>query len=706
MKINRLFFVLSLHLWSATSFSQKAFRTEKDIAVFYPKDFDSVKTLPSVAVIRQLSKKYRLHAKWKVRPVFKTINGKNTIEVHCDPGTDLYGTGEVTGSLRRNGKNITLWNSDNGNYLQYDGDRLYQSHPWIIGVRKDGTAFGILADNTWKQQIKLGQPIQIISDGPSCRVVVIEKRSPQDVVKALAILTGTMQLPPMWALGYQQSRFSYYPQGQVKEIADNFRSRKIPLDVIWMDINYMDAFKVFTFDQKGYPDPKGLNDYLHSKSVKSVYMIDPGVKKEPGYSIYDQGTRGNYWIVDKNGLPFTGKVWPEQCVFPDFINPEVRGWWASLYRNFMSLGIDGVWNDMNEPSVFNGYEGSMPPDNKHKGGKSFPDGPHLRYHNIYGMMMVKATREGILKANPTKRPFVLSRSNFLGGQRYAATWTGDNKSSFDHLKVSIPMSINLGLSGQPFSGPDIGGFSENCNDTLFSQWISIGAYYPFCRNHSSIETVAQEPWSFNQETENVSRTAINRRYRLLPYLYTLFRDASISGMPIMQPVFFADIKDASLRSEEQAFMLGADLMIVPRWATGVKMPKGNWLDVPFEGTDDGYQALVKIRAGAIVPIGNVIQSTEQYNAEQITLLINLDKKGIATGALYDDEKDGIGYTKGDYTLLQYSASTKGDRLSVLIKQTEGDRKLEQRCRIGLVTKNGIHFSNWQKGNSIVMDIKK
>ncbi|WP_256010386.1 TIM-barrel domain-containing protein [Desertivirga xinjiangensis] len=704
MKANRFLVLLLFNFYFCYSFAQLSFRVEKDIAVFYPKDFDSVQTLPSPAVIHTLHKKYDLPEKWTLLPEFKSIAGKSIVEIKYEPGTDLYGTGEVTGSLLRNGKNVTLWNSDNGNYLQFNGERLYQSHPWVLGVRKEGTAFGILADHTWKQQIKLGESIQIISDGPTFRVIVIEKKSPQEVIKCLASLTGTMQLPPMWALGYQQSRFSYYPQGQVKEIADNFRSKKIPIDVIWMDINYMDEFKIFTFDPKGYPDPKELNNYLHSKNVKSVYMIDPGVKKQAGYEVYDEGEERNYWIKNSRNQPYVGKVWPEQCVFPDFINPEVQTWWSSLYKNFMDLGIDGVWNDMNEPSVFNGPEGSMPPDNMHKGGNSFPDGPHLRYHNIYGMMMVQATRKGILDANPGKRPFVLSRSNFLGGQRYAATWTGDNKSSFEHLKTSIPMSINLGLSGQPFSGPDIGGFSGDCSAELFSQWIALGAYYPFCRNHTSIETVSQEPWAFGEKTERASRTAINRRYKLMPYLYSLFREASVSGMPVMQPLFFADVKDPSLRAEEEAFMLGSELIIVPRWAKNVKLPNGNWRNITLEDYDDGYQAQIKIRAGAIVPVGKVFQSTEEYNAEEITLLINPDQKGNASGSLYDDAKDGFGYTQGDYTLLNYQAETKGSDLTVTVKQIAGKRKINQVYRIGLVTSKGIMYSNPQKGNKIKISV--
>ena len=685
--------------------AQNSFLTEKDIAVFYPKDFDSLQTLPSLAIVHPLKKKKNLPNNWKIHPKFSLINGKNVVEINFAESTDLYGTGEVTGTLRRNGREITLWNTDNGNYLQYNGDRLYQSHPWVLGVREDGTSFGIIADHTWKQEIKLNHPIQMISEGPSFRVIVIEKESPQEVVQALGKLTGTIELPPLWAIGYQQSRFSYYPQQQAASIVDEFRNRQIPLDVLWMDINYMDGFRIFTFDPKGYSNPGELNNYLHKNNVKSVFMIDPGVKKEEGYFVYDQGTSGNHWTLNKDKIAFTGKVWPGQCVFPDYTRPETRAWWSSLYKEFMSLGVDGVWNDMNEPSVFDGTNGSMPPDNFHRGGGELPKGSHLRYHNVYGMLMVKATRAGILETNPNKRPFVLSRSNFMGGQRYAATWTGDNKSTFDYLKESIPMSINLGLSGQPFNGPDIGGFSGDANPELFGQWIAVGAYYPFSRNHTSTETVAQEPWAFGEEIEKVSRTAINRRYKLLPYLYTLFREASVNGMPVMRPIYFADIKDKTLREEEQAFLIGKDLMIIPRWAKNVNEPKGNWKIIPFEKEDDGYQSIVKLRPGGVVPISKVVQSTEEYSAEKITLLVNLDENEKASGSLYDDEKDGFGYKKGEFSLFEFKAKRVSEnQLKVKIKQTQGKREIKQQYRIGWLKDSQIHYSTWSSSNNIHLTI--
>ena len=706
MKKITLLYILALTAGLQTVFAQSASLAEPGVAVFYPKDFDSIHTLPSLAVIKDLPKRDSLPAAWRVKPKFIQMDGKSSVHFDLNPETDLYGTGEVIGDLRRNGSDVTLWNTDNYEYGKFEGKQLYQAHPWVLGVRADGSSFGILADNYWRQEIRLENGVDIVSEGPSFRVIVIEKETPQEIMVALGELTGTMAMPPLWALGYQQSRYSYFPDTNVQELADEFRDRKIPADVIWMDIDYMEGFRVFTFDPKGFPDPKGLNDYLHARDFKSVFMIDPGVKQDSLYSVYQEGKAGNHWVQDSLGNEYNGKVWPGQVAFPDYTRPETQKWWASLYTDFMNLGIDGVWNDMNEPAVFDGPGGSMPDNNIHRGGGDLPQDVHLRYHNVYGLLMVRSSREGIMEVNPEKRPFVLSRANYIGGQRYAATWTGDNSATWDNLKMSIPMSINLSLSGQPFNGPDIGGFTKSPSADLFGNWIALGAYYPFSRNHTSNETEGQEPWAFGKEIENVSRTAINRRYRLMPYLYTLFHEAATTGMPIMRPTFFADVQDVKLRQEQQSFLLGENLLIVPRWAKDLKMPEGDWQNIAFEESDDNYQAIVKLRDGAIVPVGPVIQSTEDYGTAKLTLLINPDEMGNASGSLYDDAGEGFGYQEGDYAILDFSASKNAkNTLEVSVKQTEGTRKTAREYRIGLVKDGKVKYSDWSSKDTIKIDLK-
>jgi alpha-glucosidase len=575
-----------------------------------------------------------------------------------------------------------------------------------LGVRKDGTAFGILIDNTWKLTIELNNPIKVIQGGPASRVIIVERDNPLDIVKILAKLTGTIDMPPLWALGYQQCRYSYFPDTRVKEVASEFRKRKLPCDVIWMDIHYMQDFRIFTFDSIRFPESSVLNKYLHTLDFKTVWMIDPGVKREDGYFVYDQGRKGNYWVKASDGTNFCGKVWPGECVFPDFTNPGVCRWWGGLYKDFMSTGIDGVWNDMNEPSVFEGPDGTMPGDNLHKGGGKLKEDKHFRYHNVYGMMMVKATREGILNANPNKRPFVLSRSNYLGGQRYAATWTGDNASSAEHMKMSIPMVLNLGLSGQPFSGPDIGGYKGSPDTVLFADWMATGVFYPFCRNHTELGSKDQEPWAFGEEVEEVSRIALERRYRLMPYLYTLFYEAASTGLPVMRPVFFADPSDLSLRDEQEAFLCGQDLLVVPKWATDPDLPRGIWRTISLVGEDskqDPFQPEIKQKGGSIIPLGKVIQSTSDYKTDSVTLLVCPNGQLEAEGCLYNDAGDGFDYLDGDYELCSFSAhSSHPGVITVTCKQSGGnpDAGKNRFYRVGIVLDSGVVYSGWENDNSI------
>ena len=685
--------------------AQATFMSNDNIAVFIPANYDASCHQPSPIFVQELVPTAALPHDWRLKPVFSQREGKQIATIHVGEGVDLYGTGEVTGPLKRNGRKISLWNIDTPAYGVDGGSHLYQSHPWVMGLRADGSAFGIIADNTWRQTISTDQDVVFESDGPAFRVVIIERPNVQQLMQALADLTGHMELPPLWSLGYHQCRHTYYPDGCVMEVADLLRKHQIPSDVIWMDIDYMDGYRIFTFNPDGFSNPLRLNDYLHQQDFKTVYMIDPGVKVEEGYFVDDQGTAGDYWVKDKNGQVFEGNVWPGACHFPDFTRPEVRSWWATLYKDFMATGVDGVWNDMNEPAIFGQPENTMPRDNRHLGGEGVTAGPHLRFHNVYGMNMVRASRQGLLLANPQKRPFILSRSNFLGGQRYAATWTGDNLSHPDHLKLSVPMSLTLGLSGQPFNGPDIGGFCENSNGQLVAEWTALGVYFPFVRNHNTKGTVAQEPWAFTQEVLDACRTAINRRYRLMPYIYTLFREASTTGMPVMRPLFMADSKDLNLRSEDRSFLLGGDLMIRPQWAEHTAMPQQEWQCLELEETADSYQCELRQRPGSVIPLANLAQSTATLRTDSLTLLVCVDGEGKAVGQLYEDEGDGFGYREGRYRQTTIEATLRKKQLQVTLRQTDGQLPAVVRTlRIGIVAKGRVQYSPWLHGNDISFNI--
>ncbi|MBL8762365.1 MAG: alpha-glucosidase [Phycisphaerae bacterium] len=610
-----------------------------------------------------------------VPPRFADVRGRRVVMLETAIGDSLYATGEVAGPLLRDATRIRGRNTDCFGYNSRSRS-LYQSHPWVLGVRRDGRAFGVILETTYSFEIDLRAGIVLACDGPSPGVVVLERDSPEEVLGVLAELTGTMPMPPLWAIGYQQCRWSYEPDDEVRRIASEFRTRQIPCDVIWMDIDYMRGFRCFTFDPEEFPNPAKLCDDLHAQGFRGVWMIDPGIKVDAGYGVYAQGRDGDHFVKAdgaQGGGEYHGSVWPGPCAFPDFTRARTRQWWGDLYNDFIAHGIDGVWNDMNEPAIFDGPGKSMRDDARHDADAELggPDA-HARYHNIYAMQMVRATREGILRARPEHRPFVLTRSNFLGGHRYAATWTGDNTSNWEHLRLSIPMALNLGLSGQPFVGPDIGGFDGNADATLFARWMGIGALLPFARGHSIKTSVPHEPWSFGEECERVCQLALRRRYRLMAYLYTLFREASQTGLPIVRPAFFADPRDPSLRTIDHAFLLGRDVLVVAdvnppgkRLAPGSK-PGGvlaSWREFDIV---DACAELPKlyIRPGAIVPIGPDVQHTGEILAAgngttsaERTLLVAPDEHGAARGVCYDDAGDGFGYQSGEYVLTEYVFET-------------------------------------------------
>lgn len=619
---------------------------------------------------------------WKGLKVnFGDDGSRPTATVTVPKGTDLYGTGEVVGPLRRNGRTITLYNTDNYGYATYDSKRLYQSHPWVLGVRADGSSFGVLADSTYRGTLELGEDsIRFVFEGPTFPVLIVERETPHEVLRTLAELTGKTPMPPLWSLGYQQSRWGYKDANACLGIAKKMREARIPCDVMWMDIDYMRGHRVFTFDPKGHPDPKGYMAELHKLGFKGVWMIDPALKNDPnaGYAAFDEADKRGVWVKRADGkTDYVGRVWPGDCKFPDFLRADVREWWADINRRFITENaIDGLWNDMNEPAVFGGFGHTMPADNIHGGDQpgDFPRGPHVRYHNIYGMQMIRATREGLLRANPDRRPFVLTRANFIGGQRYGYTWTGDNLSNEGHMRLAIPMSLSLALSGQPFNGPDLGGFGNRSNPKLMRQWAGFGAFFPFCRNHSAHQ--AQEPWVFGKETTDAFRTAMERRYALMPYLYTLFRNAAAEGDAVMAPVFFADPKDPALRREEQVFLMGADLLVIPCWAKNPALPKGDWkvakvLDDPAEQGPD--QATLLVRPGAALPVLKPAQHTGALDWSQLTLVANPGPDGTATALLYEDAGDGYAFEKGDYRITRYTVTQKDGKLTVADEHVAGDR---------------------------------
>jgi alpha-glucosidase len=589
-----------------------------------------------------------------VKPRFYRVSGRPAVFLDVPEGTDLYGTGEVYGPLRRNGTRTVAWNHDAYGYGAVT-PHLYQSHPWVLAVRPDGTAFGVLADTSWRTLIDLKSGILFVANGPEFPVIVIDRESPQAVLRGLAELCGAMDLPPLWALGYHQCRYSYTPDDRVREIAREFRSRDIPCDVVWLDIDYMDGYRSFTFDPVDFPRPDRLDAELQEQGFHTIAIIDPGIRRERGYAVYDSGEAVDAWVRRYDGGVYTGKVWPGECVFPDFTSARVRSWWAGLYADFLSVGIDGVWNDMNEPAVFDVGSKTMPTDNVHRADPELGgQGPHAKYHNVYGMLMARATREGMLAARPDRRPFVLTRANHLGGHRYAATWTGDNVASWPHLDASLSMVLNLGLSGQPFSGPDIGGFVGAGDGAMFARWMGFGALLPFARGHTGKGNIDKEPWAFGPEVEATCRRALQGRMRLMPYLYTLFREASVTGLPVWRPLFFADPADPRLRDVDDAVLIGDAVLLAARTspdaAGDAPLPRGRWREITafvFGTADDPDLPRLYLREGAALPLAEAVAHTGLLG-DPTVLLVNPDAGGRAVGRLYRDAGEGFGYRDGEF----------------------------------------------------------
>jgi len=700
---------------------------------------------PSYALLAEPTKTTPLSGEPAVKPLFGVMDAKQAVRIVIAPGTSLYGTGEAAGPLLRNGRTVTTWNTDAYGYGD-EATSLYQAHPWVLAVRADGTAFGVLADTTYRCTVDTAasdsNEIRFIADGPAFGVIVIDKATPQEVLAQLANLTGKMPLPPKWAIGYHQCRYSYYPEARVREIANEFRNRKIPCDVIWFDIDYMEGFRVFTFDRGHFPDPKKLNTDLNAQGFHTVWMIDPGLKsrderspndppqevrdKEPQalkdarakevanyVKIRDDGKAKDVYTKKPDGGIYEGEVWPGWCYFPDFTNPGVRTWWSGIYKDFIAMGVDGVWNDMNEPAVFNVKSKTMPEDNRHAGDPDMiaPNGKkqgakaagdHARYHNVYGMQMIRGTREGITAINPDKRPFVLSRANYIGGQRYGATWTGDNSANWYHVEVSIPMVLNVGLSGQPFIGPDVGGFAGNGDGPMFARWMGFGALFPFSRGHTGKDNINKEPWSFGPQVEATCKSALEMRYALLPYFYTLFHEASITGLPIARPAFFADPKDPALRSEDDSFLLGSGLLVqvqvMPDRTRSPVMPKGTWR--PYSIPTDPDLPRIYIHGGFIVPSGPIIQHVDAKPSEQLTLTVALDESGKAAGNFYDDAGDGYGYQNGEYHLVSFAAEKQAGNASVIVKVAKLEGKLAsavKEIKINVITQTGTVMSKTVPG---------
>ena len=478
------------------------------------------------------------------------------------PGERFIGLGEKTGPLDRKGSGYINWNTDNFGYGQ-GADPLYSSIPFYIGIHNK-LVYGIFFDNSYKSFFNFGASNNRFSsfgaDAGEMNYYFIYGDSVAEVIEHYTVLTGRMEMPPKWSIGYQQCRYSYYPDKEVLNVADTFREKDIPADAIVLDIHYMERYKIFTWNKKDFPDPAGMIRELEEKGFKIVVMCDPGIKVEEGYHTYEDGLRHDVFIKYPDGTNYTGQVWPGWCHFPDFTNPRTRDWWREQFKDYVSLGIQGFWNDMNEIATW----GNMLPENiemSFEGHKS----SIRRGRNLYGFQMARSTYEATKSLMKNRRPFNLTRSGFSGIQRYAAVWTGDNVAYDEHMMLGVRIVNSMGMSGIAFAGYDVGGFVGNADSKLFARWLSIGAFSPFFRGHSMINSRDTEPWSYGEEVEQISRNYIKFRYQLLPYLYSLFREANISGMPVQRSLAIDYPHDSKVFEHQfqHEYLFGPYILVAP-----------------------------------------------------------------------------------------------------------------------------------------------
>ncbi len=644
---------------------------------------------------------------------FAVIDGQSQLTLRLADGESIFGLGESTGPLNKRGLIREFWNADvlgHSSCIHPSLRNLYVSIPFALSLRK-GRAAGLFWDNparqTWDigcmepDEFRLraatragdlqspsvaselaGRRLQIAGTGDGSLYLFLGP-TPADVVVRFTELTGRIPLPPRWALGYHQSRYSYASRAELERIAREFRRRKIPCDALHLDIHHMDGHRVFTFG-KSFPRPREMLAKLARQGFKSVAIVDPGVKDDPKFGVLKRGIAQRAFVKAPGGKrDFIGKVWPGKSRFPDFLNRRIRRWWAEEQAAFQRLGLAGIWNDMNEPALFDTSGKTLPDECIHrirnfqvanqsesKSRDTQAEGcdykvPHSAMHNLYGSAMAQASREGALLAAPDKRPFILTRSGYAGIQRHAAVWTGDNSSTWEHLAESIPMLLNLSLSGVAFCGADVGGFLDNCTGELLARWTQLAAFTPFFRNHANIDTHRQEPWAFGPRFEALCRDAITLRYQMLPYLECLYAEAHRMGAPIMRPLLWHHPNDPAAVACEDQFLLGENLLVAPilrpgATARSVYLPRGLWFDFWNGGLLEGGQHVVAeavrehipvfVRAGAVIPT----TSPRQFLTGKRDATVNLHiwPNGRSSFTWHEDDGESLGYERGEISTRQ------------------------------------------------------
>lgn len=608
-------------------------------------------------------------------------NGKPYVFKKTDKSENFYGFGEQTGSkLNKRGTTMGMWNTDAYGYTN-DTKYVYTTIPFFIGLKK-GNAYGILFDNSYRSYYNMAKESDdyyyFYANGGPLTYYFMNGPDISHVIDQYTELTGRINLPPEWALGLHQSSWGY-TRDQLTQVAQTYRDKQIPLDALHFDIDYMNGFRVFTWkdDYK-----KALDKLKQMGGLHAVAINDPGVKADDQYSIYQDGTAKDYWVKKADGKPYVGPVWPKDSVFPDFLRSTVRDWWAGhVADSLLGSGADGIWNDMNEPAVFNdaqGFNHTLPLDaygTDDNGNKILS----TEFHNLYGHLEDEATYQAWQKTRQNERPFILSRDMFAGTQRYAAVWTGDSLSDWEHLQMSLPMNMNLGLSGAAFVGNDIGGFGNEATPELFARWIELGSFLPYSRIHydgTSDKSYTQEPWSFGSDVEKISKKYIDLRYQLLPYLYNAFYNAAETGRPVQQPLVFQYQHDRKTYNISDQFLFGDSMMVAPiveqgKTSRSVYLPKGEtWVDFDSQKEYHGGQTItvnapldsmpIFVKKDSIIPSRDVQQYTGEKPLKNLILDTYLDSQ--ASYSFYEDDGQSLDHDHGAYNLTNFQVEKRGGRI--------------------------------------------
>ncbi len=626
---------------------------------------------------------------------YATLNDQWEVHRRCHRQDAFYGLGERGGAGDRKGRAFTLWNLD---VLEPRGQAEFTSQyppedprsdctsiemdPYYVAVpllhhhaHATGDVASSFVDNGWRGHYDFtdAETFTLGFDGGQYTEYVFAGPAFGDVMRAYTALTGRAPLPPLWALGHHQSRWHHDTQADVLALARRMRDERVPCDVIWLDIEHMDGYRVFTWDGERFPDPPAMLAQLRAEGVRVITIVDPGVKHDPGYRVYDDAVARDVLARTEGGDHFIGQVWPGNTTFPDFATAEARAWWGELNAAHVASGLAGVWNDMNEPATGDVAPGRMRFDRGRV--------PHEALHNQYALLMAMGTVEGLRSARPDHRTFVLSRAGSAGIQRYAANWMGDNQSRWDHLWVSMPMAAGMGLSGQPFVGADVGGFQGDTNAELFLRWMQYGALTPFCRNHNEIDQAEQYPWSFGAAVRDGVRAALEGRYRLLPYLYAAFVEAAETGAPVQRPLVYDHQHDRAVRGIDDQFTLGRDLLVAPVVAPGttaraVYLPAGTWYDWHTGERHAGERWLhvptppdripVFARGGAVIPTWpSAPQTTLGHRPQRVQLHVFApEADGTHVSQLQEDDGETFAALEGARYRTTLTVTRSGDALTL------------------------------------------